>query len=104
VEIEVNAHPAVLESAAVAVPSEFSEDEVKVYVVLQPDQSLTSEDLLDFLMPRMPHYMVPRFVEIVDELPKTETMKVKKHELRDRGNTAATWDREAAGIVVKRDA
>ena len=50
----------------------------------------------------MSHYMVPRFVEIVDALPKTGTFKVQKHELRARGNSGATWDRQAAGIEVKR--
>ncbi len=102
VEIEVAAHPDVLECAAVAAPSELSEDEVKVFVVHNPGSDLTPTELIEFLVPRMPHYMVPRYVEMVDELPKTPTMKVKKHELRDLGNTNATWDREAAGIILKR--
>jgi crotonobetaine/carnitine-CoA ligase len=102
VEVEVNAHPDVLESAAVATPSELSEDEVKVFVVPKTGAELTPEGLTEFLVPRMPHYMVPRYVEIVDELPKTPTMKVKKHELRALGNSDRTWDREAAGIILKR--
>jgi crotonobetaine/carnitine-CoA ligase len=104
VEIEVSAFPAVAECAAVAVPSEWSEDEVKVFVIAKPDTNLDPVELIEFLRPRMAHYMIPRFVEIVDELPRTNTFKVMKHELRDRGNSDATWDREAAGIVVKREA
>lgn len=103
VETEVNAHPDVLESAAVATPAEFSEDEVKVFVVPKAGAELTPEALIDFLIPRMAHYMVPRYVEIVAELPKTPTMKVKKHELRDLPNNDRTWDREAAGIILKRE-
>ncbi len=47
--------------------------------------------------------MVPRYVRIVDELPKTPTQKVQKHTLRSEGVTAGTWDRSAAGIEVKRE-
>ena len=51
----------------------------------------------------MAHFMVPRYVRIVPELPKTPTQKVQKNLLRDEGVTADTWDREAAGIRVRRE-
>ena len=51
----------------------------------------------------MAHFMVPRYVRVVPELPKTPTQKVQKHLLRTEGVTADTWDREAAGIEVKRE-
>jgi carnitine-CoA ligase len=51
----------------------------------------------------MAHFMVPRYVRVVDELPKTPTQKVQKHLLRTEGVTADTWDRAAAGIQVKRE-
>jgi carnitine-CoA ligase len=50
----------------------------------------------------MPYFAVPRFVELTDGLPRTESGKVQKYKLRERGRTAATWDREAAGVVLKR--
>jgi crotonobetaine/carnitine-CoA ligase len=100
VENAVNAHPDVLESAAVAAESEWGEQEVKILVVRKPDGVVTEHELVQFLMPRMPRFMVPRYVEFVDEFPKTPTGKVKKVELRDRGITPATWDRDAAGVVV----
>ncbi len=81
-EREVNAHPAVLESAAVAVPSEASEDDVKVVVVLKPGQRLEAEELRQFLRERVPKFMVPDLVEVVAELPKTPTGKIQKHLLR----------------------
>ncbi|HTE62403.1 MAG TPA: AMP-binding protein [Solirubrobacteraceae bacterium] len=104
VEADVNRHPAVLESAAIAVPSDWGEDEVKVVVVLKEGASLAPEELIEFLMERMPHFMVPRYVELAAALPKTETQKIRKEELRVAGITDATWDRVAAGITVRRSA
>ena len=49
----------------------------------------------------MPKFMVPRYVEFVAELPKTEgTLRTRKFELRNAALNDATWDREAAGIRV----
>ncbi|MGE0782958.1 MAG: AMP-binding protein [Mycolicibacterium sp.] len=100
VEAEVLAHDDVAEVAAVAVPSDHGEDEIKIWVTCKPGRTLTPEVLLDFLIPRMARFMVPRYIEFVDELPKTPTAKVRKVELRERGLTADTFDRERAGIVV----
>ncbi len=103
VETEVCAHPAVKEAAAVAVASEHAEDEVLVAVSLAEGASLDPAELIHFLVPRMAHFMVPRYVRIVPELPKTPTQKVQKHLLRSEGITVDTWDREAAGIRVRRE-
>jgi crotonobetaine/carnitine-CoA ligase len=103
VEVETNEHPLVLESAAIGVPSEYGEEEIKILVVPVPDADLTAEDLINFLIPRMPRFMVPRYVEFVPELVKTEaTFRVKKYLLRDDPINTATWDREAAGITIPR--
>jgi crotonobetaine/carnitine-CoA ligase len=102
VETEVNSHPAVLESAAFPVPSEHTEDEVMVAVVAKDGAKLDPVDLIRFLEPRMAYFMVPRYVDIVAALPKTPTGKIQKYELRDQGLTSSTWDREAAGIKLKR--
>ena len=104
VEIEISAHDAVQECACVAVRSDQGgEEEVKAFVVLQPGTTLDPSGLLAFLVARMPHFMVPRFFEMVDALPKTETMKVRKHRLREVGNTEHTWDSVANGYRVTRD-
>jgi acyl-CoA synthetase (AMP-forming)/AMP-acid ligase II len=52
---------------------------------------------------RMAYFMIPRYVRILPELPKTPSAKVLKAELRREGITADTWDRERAGIVIRRD-
>ncbi|MDB5393382.1 MAG: putative crotonobetaine/carnitine-CoA ligase [Rhodospirillales bacterium] len=96
VEVEVDAHPAIRESAAVAVPSDLSEDELKVVASLKPGCVVEPADLLAFLKERLPAYMVPRYIEIIaDELPKTPTGKVQKVLLRATGVEGA-WDRERA--------
>ena len=103
VEAMVNQFENVLESAAVAVPSEFTEDEIKVYVVPAPGASLDPSALCTFLIDRMPRFMVPRYIEVVDELPKTMgTMRTQKSKLREDGVSDTTWDREAAGVKLPR--
>lgn len=94
VEREVLAHPAVAEVAAIAVPSEHTEDDLMVIVVLHPDAQLDGATLLAFLEPRMPRYMLPRYVDFVVDLPRTPSNRVQKHLLRERGITSLTWDRE----------
>jgi crotonobetaine/carnitine-CoA ligase len=92
VEREMESHPAVLESAAVAVPSGWGEDDIKAVVALKPGATLTAPDLHAHLAARLPAYMVPRFIEILaQELPKTPTGKTVKAALRATG-TAAAWE------------
>ncbi len=50
--------------------------------------------LAEFCRPRLASFAVPRFIEFVDALPTTESGKVQKYKLRDRGVTAQTWDRQ----------
>jgi crotonobetaine/carnitine-CoA ligase len=97
VESEINEHPAVLESAVIAVPSDASEDEIKACVVLRPGQAVSAPELLDFLDKRLPYFMVPRYVEFLERLPKTPTEKVQKQALRERGITPETYDRPPTG-------
>jgi crotonobetaine/carnitine-CoA ligase len=102
VERVVNSHPSVLESAAVAVPSELGEDEVKICVVLKPGATLIPEELIKYCNDRMPYFAVPRFVEFMESLPKTPTDRVEKYKLKQAGITTNTWDREKAGVQVTR--
>ena len=102
VERAVNSHPSVLESAAVAVPSEVGEDEVKICLVLRPGVTLTPEELIRHCNDRMPYFAVPRYVEFMESLPKTPTERVEKYKLKQAGITANTWDREKAGIQLTR--
>jgi len=102
VEKSINGHPAVLESAAVAVKSPMGEDEVMVCLVLRPGFSLKPEELMAHCEERMAYFMIPRYIRIMEGLPKTATERVQKHVLRSEGVTPDTWDREAAGYELKR--
>jgi crotonobetaine/carnitine-CoA ligase len=101
VEAEALCHPAVLEAAAIAVPSDVGEDEVLLVLALVEGRTLDPAELLQFLEPRMAHYMLPRYVRVIGAMPKTPTAKIEKHRLRADGITGDTWDREAHGITVR---
>lgn len=103
VEVEVCAHPAVREAAAIGVPSPLSEDDVMVIVAPVPGHSIDPAELIGFLADRMPYFMVPRYIRVLPELPKTPSAKVRKADLRAQGVTDDTWDREAAGMRLKRE-
>jgi crotonobetaine/carnitine-CoA ligase len=97
IQASVNEHPDVVESAAIGVPSDLGEDDPMIFVVARPGAGLTAESLVGFLTERMPKFMVPRYVEFVTELPKTDaSFRTRKFELRARGVGPDTWDREAA--------
>ena len=103
VEEVVNSHPAVLESAAIAIKDEvMTEDEVKICVVLKEGLKLSAEELIRYCKDRMAYFMVPRYVEFMKEFPKTPNQKIQKFILRDQGVTAGTWDREKSDIKVGR--
>lgn len=103
-EAEITAHPKIKEAVAVAVPSAVSEDEVLAVVTPLDGHTVDPAELTEFLAERVAHYMVPRYIRIVADLPKTASGKLQKHVLRSDGVTADTWDREAAGVRMKREA
>jgi len=94
VENHVLQHPAVVECAAVGVRTEHGDEDVMAVVVVK-DVGFDPRELVDFLAPRMPRFMVPRYVRVVEDLPRNETTRrVRKHDLRDEGITPTTFDRE----------
>jgi carnitine-CoA ligase len=95
VEQVLLSHPDVAEAAAFPVRSELAEDEVMATIVLRGGRSLSPAALSEYCKGRMPRFAIPRYIEIVTALPMTENGKVQKFRLRERGVTAATWDREA---------
>jgi len=103
IEKIVNLHNKVLESAAYGVKSELGEDEVMVAVVMKPGESMTPEELLDFCQGKMAYFMIPRYIDFVEKLPKSEVHRIMKRFLKDRGVSEKTYDREKTGYKVKRD-
>jgi len=104
VEATVAGHPGVAECAAYGVTSAEleSEAEIKVDVVLRPGACVQPDELARFVNDNAPYFLVPRYIELVAELPHTPTGRVQKYLVRRRGVTAATWDRDAVGFVVER--
>ena len=103
VEAAIMRHPAVERAAVHAVPSDFTEDDIKVCLTLQPEAALSPEDIFEFCKGALPYFAVPRYVEIVDALPLNAMGRIMKHVLRERGVTPDTWDLEALGLVIGRD-
>ncbi|MGW7545888.1 AMP-binding protein [Streptomyces sp. NPDC054770] len=99
VEAAVRSHPAVVAAAAFPVASELAEDEVMVAVVLRPGCAPDPAELARHCARELPAFAVPRYIEAVGELPLTETGKVRKAVLRERGVTPGTWDRDRASGV-----
>ncbi|MFD9664063.1 AMP-binding protein [Rhodococcus sp. NPDC059968] len=123
VEATVTAHPEVAACACIGVPSDIAranadggtaseegesgpgplvDDDVKIVVIRTDGSTLTERELFDHLVERMPRFMVPRYIEFVDDLPRTPTAKIRKGELRRTPVTDGTWDREVAGVAVPR--
>jgi len=99
-ETTILSHPAIVECAAVGVPSELGEDEIKVVIKLEEGTKLSPEELIGFCEKRMAYFMIPRYVEFVEDFPRSTLQKIKKGELKTI--TENTWDREKAGYKLKR--
>ncbi|APW38776.1 long-chain fatty acid--CoA ligase [Rhodoferax koreense] len=85
----VGQHPAVLEAAAIPVPSELGEDDILVAVVLRPGQVAAPQDIAQWCRERLAAIKVPRYVAIVDALPHTPTHRVAKFKMREDGRLRA---------------
>lgn len=101
IEKVVNNHPKVLESAAIGVPSEVGEEDVKLYVIVKKGETLSYEEIIDWCQDRMAYFMVPRYVQFCEVFPKTATERIQKFKLKEEGIGSA-WDREKVGYVIKR--
>ena len=94
VEEVLAAHPAVLDCAVVAVPSELSEDEVKAFIVPADGGGVDFGQLIEFAAERLAAFKVPRYWQLIEELPRTPTARVAKHRL-PAGHQPGEYDAEA---------
>ena len=88
-------HPDVLEVAAIGVPSELTEEDVKVFAVLRAGARLTAAEFHEHYRAVAPRHLAPRYITFVDELPKTPTEKIEKYKL-DADAKLPTWDSETS--------
>ncbi|VBA46014.1 Long-chain-fatty-acid--CoA ligase [Mycobacterium innocens] len=102
-EATFRAHHDIADVAVHAVPSDLTEDDIKVTAVLRAESELTEHELCRWSLDKLPYFAVPRYIEFRTELPRNATGKALKFQLRDEGVTAHTWDLESSDIeVVKR--
>lgn len=104
IEAAMIEHPEIADAAVHAISSSMTEDDIKVCIVPTANANLQPADLFDFFAGVLPYFAIPRYVEIVDELPRTANHKVRKDVLRERANGPTTWDLEELGLVVARRA
>lgn len=105
IEQEIYAHPDVMACAAVPVDSDFDmagENEILAVVVLNEGKQLKHEDLIAFLEPKLPYFMIPRYIKFAAELPRTPTNKVKRVLLQDNWSDGDVWDLSKSGIKLKK--
>jgi crotonobetaine/carnitine-CoA ligase len=93
-------HPDIAEVAVHAVPSDVTEDDVKVTAVLREGASITAEELCRWSVEWLPYFAVPRYIEFRESLPRNPVGRILKYELRAQGVTPSTWDREASSVLI----
>jgi crotonobetaine/carnitine-CoA ligase len=101
-EEAIRKHVKIAEVAVHAVPSEFSEDEIKACIMLVEGAEMTHREVLDYCVEQVPYFAVPRYFEFMKEFPRNMSNRVTKYVLEERGVTPETWDREAEGIIIRR--
>jgi len=92
IETEVLAHEAVGECAALPHPAPTGEDDIRLVVVLKAGATLHAPALIDFLQGRLPRFMLPRYIEFFESIPRTESGKVSKRTLLKQALSANAWD------------
>lgn len=78
-------HPDILEAGVVSVPDDHWGERPKAFITVKPGKSLEGKDVIDWARTAsgISKFMIPREVEVVNELPKTSTGKIRKNVLRD---------------------
>jgi amino acid adenylation domain-containing protein len=78
IETVLYSHPRVKEVAVAAIPDDLITNRIKAYVILNNNSDVSSKELRQFCLERIPHYMVPEAIEFLKTLPKTSTGKINK--------------------------
>ncbi len=82
VEEVLMTHPAVSLASVIGVPHDQHGEEIKAYLVLNPGQNVSEEEIVSWSKEQMAAYKYPRIVEVRDALPMTATGKILKKELK----------------------
>ena len=97
-------HPAMASVAVFPVKTADGDEEVGASIVVRPGMTLTEADLIEHCARNMSYFMVPRYIQVLPELPTTVNQKIEKFRLKQamEASLAQVWDREKSGIVLKR--
>jgi crotonobetaine/carnitine-CoA ligase len=94
-------HGALADVAVHAVPSELTEDDLKITATVAEGATLTEDELFRWCIDELPYFALPRYIEFRSELPRSPVGRVLKRELRAEG-PAGAWDAEASGITYEK--
>lgn len=97
-------HPDIADCAALAQAAREGEDDIRVVLVAKPGTTPAPTAVMDWLVGRMPYFMMPRYIEFASALPRNPVGKVEKYKLLDAGLAPDAWDREAEGYLIRRNA
>jgi crotonobetaine/carnitine-CoA ligase len=103
-EAAIAKHPDVAQVAVHAAPSELSEDEIKACLVMEPGAAPEPAKLFEYFAEHLPYYAIPRYVQIMDELPANAVGRILKHKLRDSWDAPGTIDFRALGLTIDKNA
>jgi crotonobetaine/carnitine-CoA ligase len=101
VESVLNTHQNIKYAVVVGVPSDIGEEEVKAYIQLVKPGSMRHREVIEWCIGKLAHFKIPRYVEFVDEFPRSRTKEeVERFKLRERG-VGKAWDRETEDIKIR---
>jgi crotonobetaine/carnitine-CoA ligase len=100
VERHVNTHSDVEECAVIGVDTEIGEQDIKLFVKVQPGRTVDPLDLIRWCESGLAYFQMPRYIDFVDEFPKTATFRIQKEKL-EKG-VAKSWDLNTSGYTIER--
>jgi carnitine-CoA ligase len=102
VESILMTHGALADVVVHAVPSQLTEDDLKITATLKEGATVTEEELFLWSVDQLPYFTLPRYIEFRNELPRSPVGRVLKRELREEGVTPSTWDVEGSGVTYEK--
>jgi len=83
IEKVLHTHPKIFDAGIVGVPDEKWGEVGKAFIVLKPGEAMSNGEAFEFLKGKVAKYKIPKYVELIDELPKTASGKIQKFLLKE---------------------
>jgi len=102
VEDVIRLHPNVEDCAVVGVMGDVGGEEIKAVIEPKPGKTISELEIIVHCEDKLAYFMLPRYIEVIDELPRTDAAgRIQKAELKKSG-IARAWDRDATGYKIKK--